>query len=505
MKVISIGTDRKIFEDGSIVRERQIEYGKLFEELHLIVFTPNNVKFQDQKLSPNVFIYPTKTRLRFFYFFDFLRIVKNIKKNKNKNDFVLSTQDPFETGLVGLILKLVYRLPLQIQVHTDFANRYFITHSSLNFIRFPLGLITLSFADSIRTVSERIAKSVHSLSHNISVLPVFTIKSESGNSKSEIGTEKEAIKFLTVCRLEKEKDLETAIIAFKKVLDTGMKAEFIVVGDGSQRNNLENLCRELKIENEIKFEGWQNNLNKYYGKADIYISTSLYEGYGMSMVEAASFGLPLVISEAGVAGDYFRDEENAFVCRPKDLESIAQGMIKLSSSLELRKIMGGKARIEVKRREINKEEYLLKYKESLQVAIDYDGLGLGIFKKNILLRYLVAGFTGAFTQIGLLYVFTDVVGLWYIYSTLLSFASAMVVSFVLQKTWTFGDGNIDSAKTQFAGYTVVALLGIVINTTFMYIFVDLFRIWYILAQIMVGAIIASFNFLMYKFFIFNKK
>ena len=67
MKVISIGTDRKIFEDGSFVRERQIEYGKLFEELHLIVFTPNNVKFQDQKLSPNVFIYPTKTRLRFFY------------------------------------------------------------------------------------------------------------------------------------------------------------------------------------------------------------------------------------------------------------------------------------------------------------------------------------------------------------------------------------------------------------------------------------------------------
>jgi len=50
MKLISLGMGQKIFELDSAVRQRQIEYGKYFEEIHIIVFTPNDSKFQEQKL-----------------------------------------------------------------------------------------------------------------------------------------------------------------------------------------------------------------------------------------------------------------------------------------------------------------------------------------------------------------------------------------------------------------------------------------------------------------------
>ena len=78
MKVISIGMGQKIFEENSAVRQRMIEYGKMFDQLHLVVFTPNDSKFENQTLSRNVFLYPSKSKIRAFYVFDFIKIIAKI-------------------------------------------------------------------------------------------------------------------------------------------------------------------------------------------------------------------------------------------------------------------------------------------------------------------------------------------------------------------------------------------------------------------------------------------
>src|SRR3989344_7606147 len=98
MKVLMISTDRKIFEDGSAVRARMIEYGKLFDELHIVVFTKRNLNVKIQ-ISKNVFAYPTNSLSRFLYIFDAIKIGASIIKNcKLKiENCVITTQDPFET------------------------------------------------------------------------------------------------------------------------------------------------------------------------------------------------------------------------------------------------------------------------------------------------------------------------------------------------------------------------------------------------------------------------
>ena len=508
MKVISISTDSKIFKEGSAVRQRIVEYGKLFEKLDIVVFSKRDTEneLRVTKIAENVFVYPTNSRNKLFYVWDAFLIIRKLIENyklkiENSGNVVITSQDPFETGIIGLIIKFFYKLPFQVQVHTDFMNRYFITHSVLNFIRFPLGLFVLSFADSVRCVSERVAKSIHTLSHNISVLPVQT---ELKEREVETGEDSKKITFLTVARLEKEKDLGTAIKAFKQAVDNGVEAEFVIVGDGSQRRSLEALAKSLELGDEVKFVGWQKNLEEFYGRAHIYLSTSLYEGYGMSMVEAAQYGLPLVISDAGVAGELFFDKQEAFVLKPKNIRGFIEAMIQLAENADLRDIMGSKAKVAAQNSLVSGEKYLERYQNSVYQAKAHHAQNLNIFKKNILARYLVAGFTGAGTNIGLLYILTDIVGIWYLYSSAMSFVVAVVVSFMLQKFWTFADQNVEKVHHQFARFLGVALFGIIINTACMFFLVDVIGLWYILAQIITGALIAIINFLMYKFLIFNK-
>ena len=126
LRVLVIGTDRSIFKWDSAARERMMEYGKLFQQLHIIIFTKRFQKFEIEKIAENVWIYPTRSWSRWFYSFDAVRVAKSqFGKFLSKRINVISAQDPFETGIAGWLLARKFRLPLQIQVHTDFLSSYF--------------------------------------------------------------------------------------------------------------------------------------------------------------------------------------------------------------------------------------------------------------------------------------------------------------------------------------------------------------------------------------------
>ena len=68
MFLISIGTDRKIFEEGSPVRNRQVEYGSLFDTTHIVVWNERNKgEFGLINISKNVFVHPTNSKNKLFY------------------------------------------------------------------------------------------------------------------------------------------------------------------------------------------------------------------------------------------------------------------------------------------------------------------------------------------------------------------------------------------------------------------------------------------------------
>ena len=96
MKVVMISTDRKAFEEGSEVRRRFELYGSLVEELHIIVFAKKKLGFEKEQITQNTFLYPTNSSNVLRYMSDAQKIGKAIKDVD-----LVTTQDPFETGIVG--------------------------------------------------------------------------------------------------------------------------------------------------------------------------------------------------------------------------------------------------------------------------------------------------------------------------------------------------------------------------------------------------------------------
>ena len=123
---------------------------------------------------------------------------------------------------------------------------------------------------------------------------------------------------------------------------------------------------------------------------------------------------------------------------------------------------------------------------------------------GMIVRYVVAGGTAAVVDLGMLYVLTHYVGLHYLVSVGLAFCSAFVVSFTLQKFWTFRDHATDNIHKQSVAYLGVALGNFFLNIYLMYVCVEKLQLNYLLAQVFVGGAIACSSFLLYKYFIFAR-
>lgn len=270
-----ISNDKKILDSQSVVARRQIEYAKKYEEVHILLRGSK----KELHLGSNVWVY---SRLWRYNLARFLIEKKGITH--------ITCQDPFENGLIGVMLKKRTNIHLELQVHTDIGSPYFQNENLKNKLRTYLAKYTLPFADNVRVVSGRIKDYVSKYTDKIEIRPIV-VDVENIKKASSIPHEKKTI--LCVSRLEPEKRVDWVIRAMKDIKD----AELKIVGDGSQRGALEALAKGLPV----TFYGWTNNTIPFYKSSDIFVNTSLYEGYGMTLVEAHTAGLKILSTDVGIA------------------------------------------------------------------------------------------------------------------------------------------------------------------------------------------------------------
>lgn len=128
-----------------------------------------------------------------------------------------------------------------------------------------------------------------------------------------------------------------------------------------------------------------------------------------------------------------------------------------------------------------------------------------VSKYKIYIKYIISGGTAALTNLVVLYICTDWLGIWYVISAGIAFLISLGVSFSLQKLWTFGDKSWQGAHWQFSFYFLVILGDLIFNEVAIYLLVEKVKLYYIFAQIIIEAIIAPINFIFYKFKVFKRQ
>lgn len=352
INVLAIGLDylmlQKMKFRGDVI-ERQFEYAKQVESFHHLIYSPKNLGFSDFQLEENRSIYPTNSSLKIFFYFDAIKRAKEILK-ANKID-IITTEDPFITGLVGYKLKKKYRLPLNVQVHVDFCNNpYWIKDEAENRFFNLLGKWVLKRADTIRIGTSYEKDKLIKLGikgDRIGVIPVHSnfgkfAEANGENLRKQLLSDKFDYLLFTAARITNQKDLGTMIKAFRILRNSFPRALLIIAGDGPERKTAENLVRKLSLEDNIRFIGAvdHNILPDYYSACDIFLLSSIFEGTCITIAEAASAGKVVVVSRIAGSYDLVKHGENGLVFDIGDYETMARHIYSLLSDKDMAVEMG---------------------------------------------------------------------------------------------------------------------------------------------------------------------
>lgn len=158
--------------------------------------------------------------------------------------------------------------------------------------------------------------------------------------------------FVTTGRLVKIKNLDTLIKAFSKLVhDNPQKlVELWIVGDGPERQHLEQLAFDLESVDKVKFFGFQEDVYSVLKQADIFVLPSFSEGSSVSLVEAMATGLPSIVTEIGGTGEILSNSQSGVLINPLKPLSILEAMNYFLHLSEKERIeMGQRAKIEARR------------------------------------------------------------------------------------------------------------------------------------------------------------
>jgi glycosyltransferase involved in cell wall biosynthesis len=148
--------------------------------------------------------------------------------------------------------------------------------------------------------------------------------------------EKKEIKILSVGRFVQAKDYNTAIRAFHfliyKLIPEISDIEYLIIGFGERESQIRKQIFEYNLSDKIKIIIKPDNLHEYFMSSDIYLSTSIFEGFSNSILEAMNFSLPVIATDVGDNSMIVRDEVTGFLAPVKAYEEIALRILELVKS-----------------------------------------------------------------------------------------------------------------------------------------------------------------------------
>lgn len=334
MKVLFISNDPQLADSGSRVRVRMSAYAKAIGTLHVLTRSSGTNVVTDGSLTVHNFACPKSRGWKKLASYAHELIMK-------ENIEIVSCQDPFEYGFTGMRAVRGTSAKLHIQVHTDFLSPWFtrggifrspqVAMPLKNALRRRVASRVLPHADGIRVVSGRVCESLKSVYGTKIVEPVILPIAPQSAPPPKIPFPFETFPFtlVTVGRLEPEKRIDDILNALSRLRDSYPMIGLVVIGSGREHARLQKLVQELELQSKVVFITEHVDAWGLMQSADAYIQASAYEGYGITLIEAALARVPIITSDVGIIGEVLTGFDDVLVSPPGDPTNLAYHIVSL--------------------------------------------------------------------------------------------------------------------------------------------------------------------------------
>jgi glycosyltransferase involved in cell wall biosynthesis len=202
----------------------------------------------------------------------------------------------------------------------------------LNTYRRNIAERVLPAAHGIRVVSERIKASLVARYGTRIPEPVVIPVAVDATVPDPVRLPDHSFTFalIAVSRLEPEKRIEDILAALKLVLPNYPMVGLFVVGAGSERKRLEKMTHRLDLSDHVVFlKGWRPAKEAWglMRSAQAFIQASAYEGYGVTLIEAALARIPIITTDVGIVGEVFKGYEDVLAVPVADPTALSLAIV----------------------------------------------------------------------------------------------------------------------------------------------------------------------------------
>jgi glycosyltransferase involved in cell wall biosynthesis len=294
---------------------------------NIYIFCLNNCAYKKIFLKKKIKIYEIKKERAIFSFLLIKKKIKQIIYETNLDTIFVSNINYanilsilFLSNIKFLKVITVDRTP--IQELNFYYNNFFLLIKNI-IIKLLIKTFYRKASTRIgnsKTLSDDLSKFTKSSFHTI--YP-YTLKKITPFKKKSFKKNNEIINIIWVGRLSREKSLETLIYAVDKLKKE--KINIKIFGDGPKKKNYLNTINRLGLNKKIKFFGYKNNINNFLKNSDLYVGTSLYEGFQNSIIEAINNDVPVISTNSfGGVKDILKKNKFGHSYEAKDYNSLSK-------------------------------------------------------------------------------------------------------------------------------------------------------------------------------------
>jgi len=246
----------------------------------------------------------------------------------------------------------------------------------------PVVTFSINKSDGVTAVSEYLRRETcerFDIEKKIEVIPNFIdlkrfSKSEKSHFKKALCPNGEKV-LVHVSNFREVKRVSDTVEIFHKVLQSGIPAHLLLVGDGPDRAKVESRCRELGICGKVRFLGKQEKIEDILSIADLFLIPSGSETFGLAALEAMSCSVPVISSDIGGLPELNIHGETGYLCPLGDTDAMGDYAISIFKDEELHGRLSENARKRAEVFELNivvdrYEAYYLSVMEGMKAQVD---------------------------------------------------------------------------------------------------------------------------------------